>query len=129
MQPKKLLKIPRLGNIKDLETAQYPNWFQKLLGLSPGGNELVKLAAGRRFVAAFHICHRIRSHQATNDAGCECKTFKTNLEEEEMKSWQNLIRVLTHEIMNSITPIASLSSTAYGLLKDNRECEVPGIYQ
>jgi signal transduction histidine kinase len=42
-----------------------------------------------------------------------------------MKSWQNLIRVLTHEIMNSITPIASLASTAYGLLKDNQECEVP----
>jgi len=47
------------------------------------------------------------------------------LEEKEMKSWQNLIRVLTHEIMNSITPIASLASTAHGLLKDERECELP----
>jgi signal transduction histidine kinase len=42
-----------------------------------------------------------------------------------MMSWQNLIRVLTHEIMNSITPIASLASTAFGLLKDNQDCEVP----
>jgi signal transduction histidine kinase len=53
------------------------------------------------------------------------QNIQFELEEEEMKSWQNLIRVLTHEIMNSITPIASLASTAFGLLKDNQECEVP----
>ncbi|NJL14254.1 MAG: hypothetical protein HC913_15420 [Microscillaceae bacterium] len=28
-----------------------------------------------------------------------------------MEAWQNLIRVLTHEIINSVTPIASLSAT------------------
>jgi hypothetical protein len=34
------------------------------------------------------------------------------LEEKEIEAYQKLIRVLTHEIMNSITPIASLASTA-----------------
>ena len=29
-----------------------------------------------------------------------------------MEAWQNLIRVLTHEIMNSVTPITSLAQTA-----------------
>ena len=33
------------------------------------------------------------------------------LEENEMEAWQKLVRVLTHEIMNSITPISSLSET------------------
>ena len=33
------------------------------------------------------------------------------LEKTEMEAWQKLIRVLTHEIMNSITPIISLSDT------------------
>lgn len=28
-----------------------------------------------------------------------------------MEAWQKLIRVLTHEIMNSIAPIISLSET------------------
>lgn len=41
---------------------------------------------------------------AINDIGDE-------LEEKEMDSWTKLIRVLTHEIMNSVTPIASLSET------------------
>jgi nitrogen fixation/metabolism regulation signal transduction histidine kinase len=34
------------------------------------------------------------------------------LENQEMEAWQNLIRVLTHEIMNSVTPITSLAQTA-----------------
>jgi signal transduction histidine kinase len=32
------------------------------------------------------------------------------LEYQELESWQKLIRVLTHEIMNSVTPISSLSN-------------------
>jgi len=53
------------------------------------------------------------------------QNIQSELEEKEMISWQNLIRVLTHEIMNSITPIASLASTATGLLGDDKECKVP----
>ena len=33
-----------------------------------------------------------------------------------MNAWQKMARVLTHEIMNSITPISSLASTARGIL-------------
>ncbi len=37
--------------------------------------------------------------------------ISNELEAKELESWQKLIRVLTHEIMNSITPITSLSET------------------
>ena len=40
------------------------------------------------------------------------------LNEKEMEAWQNLIRVLTHEIRNSLTPIASLASTVESILSD-----------
>lgn len=39
------------------------------------------------------------------------KNIHSVLERNEMEAWQKLIRVLTHEIMNSITPIISLSDT------------------
>ena len=39
------------------------------------------------------------------------------LDEKETEAWQKLIRVLTHEIMNSITPIASLSGTIDMMLR------------
>jgi two-component system, NtrC family, nitrogen regulation sensor histidine kinase NtrY len=46
------------------------------------------------------------------------QNIHSELEAKEMDSWQKLIRVLTHEIMNSITPIVSLSSTVKEILID-----------
>lgn len=41
--------------------------------------------------------------------------INNTLDEKEIESWSRLIRVLTHEIMNSITPITSLSDTLIAL--------------
>lgn len=38
------------------------------------------------------------------------QNIRDELEQREIDSWQKLIRVLTHEIMNSVTPIISLTS-------------------
>jgi nitrogen fixation/metabolism regulation signal transduction histidine kinase len=45
------------------------------------------------------------------------------LEEREMESWIKLIRVMTHEIMNSIAPITSLSETMFLGWKEGEEDE------
>jgi two-component system nitrogen regulation sensor histidine kinase NtrY len=45
--------------------------------------------------------------------------IRAELDEKELEAWQKLIRVLTHEIMNSVTPIVSLSSSLNNLLRDN----------
>lgn len=47
--------------------------------------------------------------------------IQSELEEKEIEAWQKLIRVLTHEIMNSITPISSLASTAGSMLKNTSQ--------
>jgi signal transduction histidine kinase len=41
---------------------------------------------------------------------------ENELEAEAMQAWQRLVQVLTHEIMNSLTPVASLSHTSRELL-------------
>jgi len=38
------------------------------------------------------------------------------MQRQEMEAWQQLIRVMTHEIMNSLTPIISISETLTGSL-------------
>ena len=43
------------------------------------------------------------------------------LDEKEIDSWIRLTRVLTHEIMNSVTPITSLSDTLFHFF---HECSV-----
>jgi signal transduction histidine kinase len=120
---KKLLKIPRLGNIRDLESVS-SRLADKLVNISPGEKDLVKLQQDDDLLqlSIYATGFILRRQQLTLVA---MQNIQHELEEKEMLSWQNLIRVLTHEIMNSITPIASLASTAQGLLKDNQECDVP----
>ncbi|MGK7388789.1 MAG: sensor histidine kinase [Candidatus Cyclobacteriaceae bacterium M2_1C_046] len=45
--------------------------------------------------------------------------IKTELEVNEVETWQKLIRVLTHEIMNSVSPITSLTDTMLMMIKKN----------
>jgi two-component system nitrogen regulation sensor histidine kinase NtrY len=44
------------------------------------------------------------------------QNIQTELQQQEIEAWQNLTRVLRHEIMNSITPISSLTSTLREIL-------------
>jgi len=45
--------------------------------------------------------------------------IRAELDEKELEAWQKLIRVLTHEIMNSVTPVVSLSSSLNDLVHDH----------
>ena len=45
------------------------------------------------------------------------QNIRNELDAREMEAWQKLIRVLTHEIMNSVSPIISLSETLHGLVQ------------
>jgi two-component system nitrogen regulation sensor histidine kinase NtrY len=47
--------------------------------------------------------------------------IRAELDEKELEAWQKLIRVLTHEIMNSVTPVVSLSNSLNDLLKTHAE--------
>lgn len=47
--------------------------------------------------------------------------INVELDEKEIDSWIRLTRVLTHEIMNSVTPITSLSDTLLSIVKDTDE--------
>lgn len=44
--------------------------------------------------------------------------IKSEIEQKEIEAWHKLIRILTHEIMNSVTPVTSLSETMIMMLED-----------
>lgn len=48
------------------------------------------------------------------------QNIQPTIDQTEMEAWQKLIRVLTHEIMNSITPISSLAATAASMLANEQ---------
>ena len=52
------------------------------------------------------------------------QNIRGELDEREMEGWQKLIRVLTHELMNSVGPINSTISTILELLVDKNQVPV-----
>ncbi|MFN0015435.1 MAG: sensor histidine kinase [Saprospiraceae bacterium] len=46
------------------------------------------------------------------------QNIHTELEHQEVESWQKLIRILTHEILNSVAPVVSLSEMTNTLLQE-----------
>jgi nitrogen fixation/metabolism regulation signal transduction histidine kinase len=79
----------------------------RLHGLAPGAREIVRLADGRAMLAqaaAFASGgRRLRL--------ISLQSLSAELDAVELKAWQDLVRVLAHEMMNSLTPICSLSET------------------
>ena len=112
---KRLLRVNRLANVSDLES-RGPGLAQTLTTLGPRRKALLRLEEDGevRQLACFAALFRTgeEEHRLVS-----LHDIQSELEEQEMEAWQRLIRVLTHEIMNSITPIASLSATAEGLLQ------------
>jgi len=51
--------------------------------------------------------------------------IKNELDEKELDSWRKLIRVMMHEIMNSITPITSLSESLAGYFYKEGQMKSP----
>ena len=48
------------------------------------------------------------------------QNIKSELDQREIDTWQKLIRVLTHEIMNSVTPVISLSEVMQEILDESQ---------
>ncbi|MBL7092686.1 GHKL domain-containing protein [candidate division KSB1 bacterium] len=113
---KRLLKVNVLKNINSLKHGN-PLLVETLFQLKPGDKKLVKIEKNgeTQQVIIYGTEFILREQKYTL---VSLQNIQTELEEKEMEAWQNLIRVLTHEIMNSITPIASLASTVNNLLAD-----------
>jgi two-component system, NtrC family, nitrogen regulation sensor histidine kinase NtrY len=112
---KKLFQLASIKNIKALEMLS-PELVTTLLNIKPGDNKLVKIQFEDDILQLAIYASTIKIKDKLIYL-VTIKDIQNVLEEQETEAWQKLIRVLTHEIMNSITPIASLSSTLDLMLK------------
>jgi two-component system, NtrC family, nitrogen regulation sensor histidine kinase NtrY len=104
---RKLLKVNRPEMIRDL-TEVSDQLVSVIEKLKTGGRELLRLKIGEELVqlSIYAIELTLRGE---NVKLISIQNIQNELEEKEMEAWQNLVRVLTHEIMNSVTPISSLA--------------------
>lgn len=113
---KNILKLPNLRDIRELHAvkADLPH---VLMNMRSGDKELVKLIVDDE-IRQISISATEFKMREQDFVLVSMQDIHTELEEKEIESWQRLIRVLTHEIMNSITPISSLVSTIHDLIID-----------
>jgi two-component system nitrogen regulation sensor histidine kinase NtrY len=104
-----LLGIKQLKNIKQLKVVN-ADLAEKLRSLRTGGRDLIKIGSDENEIQlAVYAIELVMQGQEFKLISLQ--NIQSELEEKEMEAWQNLIRVLTHEIMNSVTPISSLAGT------------------
>jgi nitrogen fixation/metabolism regulation signal transduction histidine kinase len=112
---KNLLKFKHIENIRELSSLS-EELVDIFFRLKTGGRDLIKLNIQGDIVqlAVYAIELTLRSEEFKL---ISVQNIQSELEEKEMEAWQNLVRVLTHEIMNSVTPISSLANTMEEELK------------
>jgi len=113
---KRLLNVSQILNLTMLGSFS-PSLVQTLFAMKSGDKTLVKVWDDDELLQLVIYATEFR---LGGDAIklVSIQNIQSELEEKEMESWQKLIRVLTHEIMNSVTPISSLASTANEMLSD-----------
>lgn len=106
---RRLLKINRAETVQDLKEVS-ETLVNVFIRLRTGGRELIQLKLGEDIIqlSVYAIELTLRGE---NLKLISLQNIQSELEEKEMEAWQNLVRVLTHEIMNSVTPISSLAGT------------------
>jgi len=112
---KKLFQVNNLRNINTLRPLS-EKLANTLLAINPGENKLVKVQDEEDILqlAIFATEFKVKDKVILLST---IKNIQNVLEEQETAAWQKLIRVLTHEIMNSIAPISSLSSTVETMVR------------
>ncbi len=112
-------RLLRTGPIRNIEALAEisSELVENLRTLEPGRQAMVRVLEDDRTMQLSISVSRFRLRDEAH-AIATIQDLRNELEEKEMEAWQQLTRVLTHEIMNSVAPISSLASTAHRLLAD-----------
>jgi len=122
---RKLLNMKQIKRLTDLNIYQ-DNLAFTLLNLGPGRQKMFRLSiAGQSLPIAFKVNDYRLSEKTVRILSFQ--NIKNELDSQELESWQKLIRVLTHEIMNSTGPISSSVDTVKEFLLNEKTGEIRDI--
>jgi two-component system, NtrC family, nitrogen regulation sensor histidine kinase NtrY len=108
---KRFMNVSSLKNIQELIQIN-PKLYHSINSVEPGKGELYK-GSNELYLTIQSTELRIRGSDVKL---VTLQNIQPELQQQELEAWQNLTRVLRHEIMNSITPISSLTSTLREIL-------------
>lgn len=115
------LDVLGMERTRDWKNMQRQNieFTRQVENMGDHGRKLIELDTGLeiRQLSVYH--HSLVILEKT----CRVITFydiQEEIEQKEIEAWHKLIRILTHEIMNSATPLVSLTETILMLLEDEQ---------
>ncbi len=113
-----ILQIPYMQNINELGK-KHLELYDMIHDIKPGEKKLAELDRGfqQLQLTVSKVYFKIKGAGITL---VSLQNIGSELSEKEADAWQKLIKVLTHEIMNSITPIVSISSSSIDLLENHK---------
>jgi nitrogen fixation/metabolism regulation signal transduction histidine kinase len=114
---KKLFNVRNLRHISALGSVS-PELPELLKSLHTGQQRLLKMPIDHEMVGLSIKATEFRLLDRKVKL-VSIQNIKNELEEEELDAWQKLIRVLTHEIMNSVTPVNSLTKTIIRMFEED----------
>jgi nitrogen fixation/metabolism regulation signal transduction histidine kinase len=104
----KLLDLSQLDDMQQLEEG-YPGTRVRLEGLAEGRRTIITLIrSGANIPFVFWATGFLLGDKTVKLVSFQ--SIDRELEEHEMVSWEKLIRVLSHEVSNSVTPITTLGA-------------------
>lgn len=113
---KKLFERPALNKVQDLSGFS-PMLADTLMGIKTGEQALVKIDTDNAWLQLAINATRFNLQGETYML-VSVQNIGAELEDQELEAVQHMTRVLAHEIMNSITPIASLAGSARYTLEE-----------
>lgn len=116
-----LLHKSYLINLEGLRTVD-EKLFETVRDLPSGERTLIKLIIDNKLLqVAIQSTELVLNKNRLKLVSFQ--NIQSELEGQELMAWQKLIRILTHEIMNSVAPIASLSSTLKDIIGEKSELD------
>jgi two-component system, NtrC family, nitrogen regulation sensor histidine kinase NtrY len=106
---KKLLSIDVLTHLKQIEQKDR-KLYESIKSIKPYERRLIAITSEGGEIQLSLKATSFRTNE-NELVILSIQDIKNELDEKEIESWMKLIRVLMHEIMNSITPITSLSES------------------
>jgi two-component system nitrogen regulation sensor histidine kinase NtrY len=110
---KRLLSIDVLTHLQQIERIDQ-KLYQAINLIKPSERRLIPIATEHGTIQLSLKATSFRTRE-TDLVILSIQDIKNELDEKELESWMKLIRVLMHEIMNSITPITSLSESLFNI--------------
>lgn len=114
---KRLLKLEYVQNIHALDRVKI-GLTEQCIQLTPGKQDMVKIIREHEILSLSMRAAEFKLQQRHIKL-ISFQNIKNELDEQELDSWQKLIRVLTHEIINSVSPITLLSSTLMKIFEED----------